>query len=282
MFSYYLNAFNSRGRLAWLLGNLIFIPGLVFAVFESKTAIQPRASLEKIDQQIDLLEYITEEFPPYNFVGRDGALQGLNVELLRETLKLLGRSKNTQNILVKPWAVAYQEAQDPAKKNVLFSTVRMETRERLFKWVGPLSYADTAIFTLKNNPYGLQVGKNNNLKRFHCGAVLDDVGHLNLKKQGIRDGNILLTVSFKELIEKLAAKQIQCIAYSEAGGKLLMQQEGFNPKDYDVVSRKGVGQYYLAFNKSIPDEIVHVYQRALTQVLNDPTYMLRLYARYLN
>ncbi|MFM8453377.1 MAG: substrate-binding periplasmic protein [Gammaproteobacteria bacterium] len=154
------------------------------------------------------LEYLTEDFPPYNFKDQDGKIKGLNVDILIEIFRELGSAKTREDIQIKPWAIAYKEAQDSNKKTVLFSTTKTDVREKLFKWVGPLSYSENAILTLKGNPHGLKIKHEEDIKNFSCGAVLNDLGHSQLKKYGMDDGKIVITLRFDQLLNLLNNKNI--------------------------------------------------------------------------
>ena len=81
------------------------------------------------------LEYLTEEYPPYNYSDPQGQPTGLAVDLLQMIWQHSGVTPQPVRIL--PWARGYYLLTQ--KPNVvLFSTARTEAREDLFKWVCPI------------------------------------------------------------------------------------------------------------------------------------------------
>ena len=87
------------------------------------------------------LDLVTEENQPFNFT-ENGKLTGLSTEVLVEIGR---RAKVPLNFAVMPWPQAYEQAQTKSNTCV-YSTARVENRERLFKWVGPLAQNSWALF----------------------------------------------------------------------------------------------------------------------------------------
>jgi polar amino acid transport system substrate-binding protein len=80
------------------------------------------------------LTFLTEESPPFNYT-EGGKLVGAGTEIVQQIASRAGIPVRTE---VLPWDTAYVRAQ--AEKNTcLFSTARLENRERLFLWVGPIA-----------------------------------------------------------------------------------------------------------------------------------------------
>lgn len=91
------------------------------------------------------LDVVTEENPPFNFTD-NGKLSGLSTEVVVEIGR---RARVPLTFSVLPWPQAYDRAQ--TKSNTcLYSTARLENRERLFKWVGPLAQNSWALFAKKD------------------------------------------------------------------------------------------------------------------------------------
>ena len=87
------------------------------------------------------LQMLTEEYPPYNYM-ENKALVGISTEIVVE----MGRRANVaMTFAIMPWPQAYDQTQKKVE-TCLFSTARLENRERIFKWVGPLATNEWALF----------------------------------------------------------------------------------------------------------------------------------------
>src|SRR3954463_7439866 len=75
------------------------------------------------------LQMLTEEYPPYNYT-ENKALVGISTEIVVEMGK---RAKVPMTFAVMPWPQAYDQTQMKLE-TCLFSTARLENRERIFKW----------------------------------------------------------------------------------------------------------------------------------------------------
>lgn len=87
-----------------------------------------------------VIKLFTEDSPPGNYL-RDGRPTGFAVDIVRSILQ---RLKQPDTITVVPWSRGYTLAQNSANVG-LFSTTRLEQREKMFHWVGPL-YTQTWAF----------------------------------------------------------------------------------------------------------------------------------------
>lgn len=87
------------------------------------------------------LTFVTEEAPPYNFT-EGGKVTGLSTQVLQEAARRAGVPVKVE---VVTWEQAYQRAQARADTCV-YSTVRLENRERLFRWIGPIASNRWGLF----------------------------------------------------------------------------------------------------------------------------------------
>ena len=87
------------------------------------------------------LSFLTEENPPFNY-SENGKIVGSVTEIVRQ---ISTRAGHPAAIEIMPWDDAYVRAQ--AERNTcVFATARLENRERLFLWVGPLATNYWALF----------------------------------------------------------------------------------------------------------------------------------------
>ena len=87
------------------------------------------------------LTLLTEENPPFNYV-ENGKLTGLVTDLVTDAMK---RANVPYTMEVLPWNRAYVRAQSE-KDTCLFATARLDNREKLFLWVGPLANNLWAVY----------------------------------------------------------------------------------------------------------------------------------------
>jgi len=91
------------------------------------------------------LTFLTEENPPFNFTAA-GKISGASTEIVTEMAK---RAGVPADIRVLAWDNAYIRAQAD-RDTCLYSTTRLENRERLFQWVGPIGANKWALFGRDN------------------------------------------------------------------------------------------------------------------------------------
>lgn len=87
------------------------------------------------------LTFLTEENVPFNY-RESGNLTGLSTEVVTEMARRAGLNPAFE---VLTWEDAYRRAQ--AKKDTcIYSTARVEIRERVFRWIGPIAVNKWAFF----------------------------------------------------------------------------------------------------------------------------------------
>jgi polar amino acid transport system substrate-binding protein len=114
------------------------------------------------------LTLLTEESPPFNY-AENGKVTGSVTEIVRQ---LLARSGQSATIEMAPqWDTAFTRAQ--AEKNTcIFATARLENRERLFLWVGPLATNLWALYG--KGDFAVPIRALKDLAPYKIGAVTRD------------------------------------------------------------------------------------------------------------
>ena len=108
------------------------------------------------------LSLFCEDMKPLQFLGADGRLTGMAVELVREIQKRVG---NQDEIQMVPWSRGL-DALNSAANTALFSMARTADRNARYYWIGPTS----------EDVYGLYVKADSPIKI----ASLDDARKLDL------------------------------------------------------------------------------------------------------
>ena len=113
------------------------------------------------------LTLLTEENPPFNYT-EGGKLTGLSTDIVNEMARRAGIAVQTK---VQLWETAYPAAQAD-KDTCVYSTVRLESRERLFQWVGPFAITRWAVFG--KSDFAVPVKNLADLRKLKIGGVAAD------------------------------------------------------------------------------------------------------------
>src|SRR5690606_22482635 len=82
------------------------------------------------------LQYLTEEWAPYNF-EENGTAGGIGVGILEAVFADIGVNLSREDVQIVPLAEGFREVQNGS--SVLFSIVRSSERDPLYQWVGPFT-----------------------------------------------------------------------------------------------------------------------------------------------
>jgi len=212
--------------------------------------------------------YHTEDFPPYNYL-ESGEAFGLSVDILELLFEKMELDLDRSVIEVGDWASAYETVMDEPG-HMIFSTVRTDERESLFKWVGPIAPHKEVILSRASAPVSLnQVADLNN----YFTGVVEDYSSIDLlMRLGVLRANILTYPDPASLFRALLVdEEVQCISYSETGYKLMAQALGFVTEDFASPFTVHMDQLYYAFNIETADQMIEDFQAALDSVKQDKT-----------
>jgi polar amino acid transport system substrate-binding protein len=213
------------------------------------------------------LTYITEEAPPQNY-RENGELKGLAVDLLKEMWKKAGMSP--KKIQVLPWSEGYKRALN-TPDTVLFSMTRLEEREQLFKWVGPIRTPRFILLARVKDHISLasiiDAGK------YRIGTVKNDASELLILSRNVVKSDALnRSPDLKTAIERLRSGKVDIVAYGEESVWSYIKLHKLNNRDFEkVFTISGASDFY-AFHKDTPDSVIKNFQNALNAVKRDKIY----------
>ncbi|OCA65104.1 hypothetical protein A9R10_00125 [Aeromonas piscicola] len=227
--------------------------------------------------QADLarLEYLTEEYPPYNFSDEAGQPSGLAVELLRMVWQRSGTP--AQPIRILPWARGYYLLTQ--KPNVvLFSTARTDTRDPLFKWACPIGYSEYILLAHKQRHISLNAPEQMNAYRIS--TVRADASEQLLLNRGMDETRIIPANRLSQALRMLVSGRADLLATSKLAGYDAIKALQLKADDFNVALVLDAEELCYAFSRQVDDDVLKQFQHALTQALASPEFQ-RLRLKYL-
>lgn len=195
-------------------------------------------------------------------------LEGISIDLVKEIQKRIG---NDNKIKIFPWARAYNLTLEKSGY-ALFLTTRSKKREKLFKWVGPVSSMKLVFFKNANRKdiiiNSLEDAKKvNNIAVARNTISQQKLEELNFKNVYI---NKLASYSLKKLQENktdLYPTEYYSFLYE-------LKKKNLQDKIVPVKMKKPIyeSMLYIAFNKNTSNKIIETWQKALNEIKSDGTY----------
>ena len=211
------------------------------------------------------LQMLTEEYPPYNYM-ENKALVGISTEIVVE----MGRRANVaMSFAIMPWPQAYDQTQRKLE-TCLFSTARLENRERIFKWVGPLATNEWGLFA--KSGFKDPIKTLADARPYRIGGVTNDAKIMWLRDQALT--NIVEVNQDKQVPPMLTLdrKKLDAVdlwvtgVYAE---KFILAQS--KVKDVKLVLKIKDEPLWLACNPSLSDATVKALSGALAAMQKDGT-----------
>ncbi len=113
------------------------------------------------------LAFLTEDNPPFNY-EENGNIDGLATALIMEMTK---RASLPATYELVPWETGYMRAQRD-RETCLYATARVESREKLFHWIGPLAVNRWGVFGKSDFPATAKSIEE--LRKYRIGGVTND------------------------------------------------------------------------------------------------------------
>jgi polar amino acid transport system substrate-binding protein len=208
------------------------------------------------------LNLITEENPPLNYT-EGGRVTGYATEVVTEMGK---RARIPLKFMVMPWAKGYVAAQT-GRDNCLYSTARLENRENLFQWIGPIAFNRWGVYG--RTDFTAEIRSLEDLKPHRIGAVTFDAKADYLKAQSVV--NLLLVDEDRDnpprlFLPKTDADYIDLWVTSLAGAK---RTAGARSRDIKLVYTIRNVPSWLACSPRVPGEVVGKLRGALQSMSKD-------------
>jgi polar amino acid transport system substrate-binding protein len=253
-----------------VLGLTLLLAALLVSCAASTPA--PTSAPVQAHRAAGELQLFTEELPPITF-SQGGKATGLAVEVVQEIMRRKG--VNTP-IEVVPWARGYKAVQEEPLTG-LFTMTRSPQREKLFKWVGPVTQENTGFYALKAS--NLTINSLDDAKKIDLiGDVTEYSSAQYLKEQGFT--NLDISADPNVLIKKLLAGRIPVMVNTNTSLGIAMKDNDAKLEDVKLLYTFITTESYLAFSLDTPDELVKAWQASLDEMKADGTFA-KIYGKWL-
>ncbi len=212
----------------------------------------------------DTLKFLSANLPPFGSL-KDGKPVGFAVEIIHEIMQRLGRA---DTIEFDDWKVVYERVLTESG-TVLMPPSRTPERENLFKWVGPLVPEKIVLFARRDS--GLVINSLEDAKKVSGIATVTGYASEKLLKQK----------GFTNLVSQRSPTQgPDALKFGRAdlwlNSNITMKQTALAANvDPDLLEPVFVVKEipsYLAFSKSVPNELVNRWQAALDDMKRDGSW----------
>jgi len=209
----------------------------------------------------DLTAY-TEEWPPYNYQGKDaGEVQGVSTDVLRALCK---EARLQCEFRLVPWARAYKTALEQAG-TLVYTTARKPEREHDFIWLGPIAARTTWLYVRK--ALAAPVKTTSDLAALRIGVVRDEAAVTDLAALGVPAEALKPQASNSDVLRLLQHGALDAMVDTELGMAWNLRSLGMS---LQMVSRRfkvsDAGAYYFALNPGTSPAVVDALQQAFIKL----------------
>ena len=223
----------------------------------------------QVKLQIKNLNWITEEYPPFNYLDPNtGKTTGFSVELLLQIFAKIGIPSPDLDVTINPWARGYHKVMNEPG-TALFTTVYTEDRLQKMKFIGPIAPNIIAVIAPKSSQ--LSINSAEELNRLKIGVVREDIGEQLLLKQGVNSASLDRLNSGLSMVKKLASGRIDAVGYAHATTLLLFRTAQINPDDFEIIHVLKYSAMGYTFHNSTDTKILETISQALAELSMDGT-----------
>lgn len=212
----------------------------------------------------DLAIYCEEE-PPNQYVGPDGELTGMTVEIVKEIKQRVGSRAPIQMV---PWARGY-DAAIGEPNIVLFTVSRTAERNQMFNWVGPVHELDFTFYARVDSHVHIK-SLEDARKLQRIGVYISDVREVMLMRGGF--DNLDRAANNTQNFKKLIAGRIDVYATSSQSIDAEAASAGFSSAAVKPVFTFARVQDYIVLSKGTPASVVKAWTQAFASMKKDGTF----------
>jgi polar amino acid transport system substrate-binding protein len=163
--------------------------------------------------------------------------------------------------LRSPWSRIYGDTLN-SPNHGLFSIVRTEANDALFKWVGPLAHYDNVLLSTSGRE--LKLKSLEQAAAYKVGVYRNGAVNAYLESQGLSADD---TLSEQDNVQRLLKGDIDLWATAEPSWRYYAKQMGVGGLETALVFH--TSEVFLALNRDTPDEVVERLQDALNEIIGE-------------
>ena len=217
---------------------------------------------EQAKQMLANYKWLTEDYPPYNYIDSDGELKGIFTDIVLAIFDKLDVVFDAKDIELVPWARLYKNMQTKTTY-AAFSMTYTADRAKKFKIVTTPLHTKISIMVLAKNYRKL---KNAPLAELVLGVVREDIGH-HLVEQTNLPSTLVQTTSASSMIKMLISGRVDAIAYAEEVA--LFQLENLSLTDQDLrplLVLENNASHGFVFHKNTPECVVNLFEKTVVDL----------------
>lgn len=212
------------------------------------------------------LTFVTEEYPPYNYLDpQTGQLEGRAVTLLESILEHTGTPFRREDILYYPWVRGYELALSKPD-TALFSTTRTPAREAHFKWVGPIARDRVVLLTWDHQVARLGSLEEAIDKRLSITVIREDIGAQALQEANFPAELLHPAIDNRSALHMLRRGRVDLWAYSDEVARWIATRESVDASQLTAVHTLSESDLYFAINPATDQGLINRLQKALEDV----------------
>lgn len=236
----------------------IFLLCIAFTIFSNSAYSQPKN-----------LTVITEEWPPYNYMGHN-EIKGFSLEIFNS---LLSSTQDKYNVDIKLLPSArIATFLNNSERTMMFSMYRTSKREHQYKWIGPLINGSIYLYKRRDNPISIQTledAKKVNLIACRQMGIVHDI----LVKNGFTNLDTSATDSIYIYKKILFGRCDLGISDTPLGVAHQLKNLHYPTNILEKIPIEIFsGDLYIACSKDIPDDEIGQWQKALDQIIDSGQY----------
>lgn len=222
-------------------------------------------SFAKAQEEISV---VTENWPPYNYLNKDGKLVGNSTAVVHQ---ILSDADINYTILVYPWARSFQIASQQ-KNTLIYSIYKTDERLNKFHWFCPIIEPTPMHFYKMANSSPVEFKNIEQAKQYTIGIIRGDWSHSYLRNLGFKEGQQLdLAPEMSINTSKLIAGRINLLVNSELGMRLELKKNNLpfsSVTKLFTIDLTGQNEICMALNKDSSKELVQKISLAFKRFKN--------------
>ncbi|PAJ75064.1 hypothetical protein CJF42_07090 [Pseudoalteromonas sp. NBT06-2] len=199
---------------------------------------------------------VTENWPPYNYLNKDGKLIGNSTTVINQ---ILSDADIAYKIRVYPWARSFRIASQN-KNTLIYSIYKTDKRANKFHWFCPIIKPTPMHFYQMTNNSSVQFKNIEQAKQYTIGIIRGDWSHSYLLDLGFKEGEQLdLAPEMSVNTSKLIAGRINLLVNSELGMRLELKKHNLpfsSVTKLFTIDLTGRNEICMAINKNSSKQLV--------------------------